>query len=262
MPIAKPMTRWETFAARKGIRTSKKTKDLLQFDELSQTWKKKYGYNRANDVLNEPVFEHKSNDMSTDDPWTKLKKERKVRREQNRRSQLMNLQSAYGDRISGTIDLQSALNFKKRNPGKRFLKQQSKNSVRKYGHLNAALNIAQHSTASMGKFDVLNKNEPKPKLKANAKKSVEYLQRNRNTKLFQMKFGKKAFGKKEREKQHEIMFQIFGKKQENAFNVQKAAHSAKISIERLRHKKRMMNARNKANNKKSKNIKFKTNSRV
>merc|ERR1712228_632286 len=80
IPESKPMTRWEKFALRKGIRTSKKTKDLLQWDVDSKSWKKKYGYNKANNPMDAPIFEHKDNDFDTVSPWNKMKKEKKKER--------------------------------------------------------------------------------------------------------------------------------------------------------------------------------------
>jgi len=59
--------------------------------------------------------------------------------------------------------------------GKREIKQQAKHQNSKYGHLNTALEVAQHSTGSMGKFDQLARFEPKPKLKRNVKQDTTYL---------------------------------------------------------------------------------------
>eukprot|EP01084_Bolivina_argentea_P068022 123790_1 len=94
-----------------------------------------------------------------------------------------------GDRLPGTLDLQSIVNHSKhknkKKIGRRAIKEQQKFTKQKYGHLNVALKVAQHSTASMGKYDKLNKNEPKPSLKKNNKKTIDYLQTNDNTKIHQ-----------------------------------------------------------------------------
>jgi len=238
IPETKPMTRWEKFALRKGIRTSKKTKDLLQWDENSKSWKKKYGYNKANNPMDAPIFEHKDNDFDTVSPWNKMKKEKKKRISINRENQMRNLKEAYGDRVGGTLDLQSAMDYNKnknkRQIGVRAMRQNEKEKKQKYGHLNVALSVAQHSTASMGKFDELNRNEQKPKLKKNRKKSVGYMQTNENTKVHQYRFGKDSFGNKERSKQKEILFNIFGKEQNNAFNKEKAIGHEVYQIEKKR----------------------------
>ena len=58
----RPMTRWEKYALRKGIRRNKKKRNLLAFDEESKTWKRRWGFRKANDPLNTAVYEHKEND--------------------------------------------------------------------------------------------------------------------------------------------------------------------------------------------------------
>merc|ERR1719461_2779676 len=93
------------------------------------------------------------------------KKKKKKRIAINKENQMRNLTEAYGDRLSGTLDLQSAMNYNKNKKrkviGNRAVRQKQKEekAPQKYGHLNVALKVAQHSTASMGKFDKLNRNE-------------------------------------------------------------------------------------------------------
>merc|ERR1712039_307616 len=158
----------------------------------------------------------------------------------NKENQMRNLTEAYGDRLSGTLDLQSAMNYNKNKKrkviGNRAVRQKQKEekAPQKYGHLNVALKVAQHSTASMGKFDKLNRNGGKPEFKKNRKKSVGYMQTNENRKVHQYRFGKNSFEKKERTKQKEILFNIFGKQQTDAFNTQKAAKHEQYQIEKRR----------------------------
>lgn len=45
IPPKKVQTRWEQFAAAKGIKKTKKAK--LLWDEATQSWKPRYGYRRA-----------------------------------------------------------------------------------------------------------------------------------------------------------------------------------------------------------------------
>ncbi len=242
------MTRWEKFAARKNIR-SRKPKNLLQWDEDSKTWKKSYGYNKANDKEKEPIYVHKDNDFDSEDPWLKLEKEKKKRVAINKENKIRNLQEALGDRLGGTLDLQSAMNYNKnknkKQIGNRAIKQMEKEKNEKYGHLNVALSVAQHSTGSMGKFDTLNKNESKPTLKKNRKKSVGYMQTNENSKVHQFRFGKDSFSQKERTKQNEILFNIFGKEQKDAFNVEKAVKHEMFAIEKKRARSNRVRSRKK-----------------
>lgn len=85
--------------------------------------------------------------------------------------------------------------------------------------------MAQQSTASMGRFDKMNKNEKKMGEKRNTKKKSTEATSNFTN---------------ERNKQHEIMFRMFGSEQKNAFNVDKATRKAQVSIERNRGSKRRM----------------------
>lgn len=45
IPKAKPLTKWEEYKKQKGFTTAKKKGKV--WDEASQTWKARYGYNRA-----------------------------------------------------------------------------------------------------------------------------------------------------------------------------------------------------------------------
>ena len=178
--------------------------------------------------------------MDKNEKW---KKKRIAINEENR---LQNLQNAYGDKLD-IIDIQSKIkhsklkrkgklnnnnniynNNKNNNKNKNIIKKRELNkenkfNFKKYGHLSKSLEVAQHSTASMGKFDKLNKNEPKPNFKKNNKK-IERI------------FDKRD----ENSKQKEILFNIFGKQTNDAFNIKKASKSAKIQMEikRSRKKKR------------------------
>ncbi len=65
LPRAKPLpkprepTKWEKFAQQKGIVKHKRSK--MVFDEAEQTFKRRYGYNRANE--GPPILEAKSGDQ-------------------------------------------------------------------------------------------------------------------------------------------------------------------------------------------------------
>jgi len=179
--------------------------------------------------------------------WLKKKKKKKVAI--NETNRLQNLQTALGDRIPGTIDLQSAIKHSKNQvkniqnnqkniiqSGRRSKQQEGKFSSEKFGHLNKALSIAQHSTASMGKFDKLNRYEPKPSLKKNKKNKND----DSNESIQKSYKINKTISKNmdsENAKQHEIMFQMFGKQQNDAFNVEKAAKHVKYEIKRTTKKK-------------------------
>jgi len=118
------------------------------------------------------------------------------------------------------------------------MQQESKFKNEKFGHLDKALTIAQHSTASMGKFDKLNYHEPKPSLKKNPK--IQSKNDNSTDSIKKSSKFSKALSKNmnsENAKQHEIMFQIFGKQQKDAFNIDKAAKQVKYEIKRTTKRK-------------------------
>jgi len=39
--------------------------------------KKKWGFKKANDPMDDPIYEHKENDFDTRDPWTRMANEKK-----------------------------------------------------------------------------------------------------------------------------------------------------------------------------------------
>lgn len=155
LPKKKAQTKWEKFAATKGIMKRKKSAKV--WDEASQTYKRRHGYDRANDESKEWVLEHKGSTEADEngvvmDPWAKLRKEKKERVAKNKKQQDRNLQRATGQRLPGTIDLTSAV---KAAPGKRAQKKKTDSH-----HVDLALKVTQRSTASMGVHDRLRDTEP------------------------------------------------------------------------------------------------------
>ena len=60
VPVEKPLSKWEQYKRDKGLKTRKKEK--LVFDELSGTWKERYGPNKANKLDNNWIIEGKLTD--------------------------------------------------------------------------------------------------------------------------------------------------------------------------------------------------------
>ena len=60
LPKQKPMTKWQKFAQEKGITKRKRSK--TEYDELSGEWKRRHGYERANDEADMPIIEAKATD--------------------------------------------------------------------------------------------------------------------------------------------------------------------------------------------------------
>lgn len=155
-PIPKPkeLSRWEKFRRKSGIRKRKRSK--MEWDEDTQSWKRRWGKDKANDLMNTPVVEFKEG-HEEEDPWSKEIRERKEKVAWNKNKQAVNLQAAAGKRLAGTIDLPSAIEASTKN---KFLKKRGRN---KKDHVDKALEIVQSSTVSMGKFDKKMKHEPKIK---------------------------------------------------------------------------------------------------
>lgn len=107
-----------------------------------------------------------------------MENEKKERVANNKKKQTKNnLRAAKGNRLPGAIDLMSAVSShtkaaaskkNKKEPGSRMVLNRSKVPVNKdNSHVDVALAITQHSTASMGRFDKERHNEP-------AKKKVQF----------------------------------------------------------------------------------------
>lgn len=158
-PIRKEpeLTKWEKFRRERGIKKRKRSKQ--DFDEDTRTWKRRYGKDKANDIMNVPVIEFKEGDDPSIDPWTKALQTKKDRQAWNKNKQKLNLKAAAGDRLSGSIDLSTAIEA---NSKSNFLKKRGRQRKKK-GHVDQAISIAQQSTVSMGKFDKKLKYEPKQK---------------------------------------------------------------------------------------------------
>lgn len=159
LPKPKEKTKWEKFAELKGIQNRKKSAKV--FDEATETYKRRFGYDKANDEMKDWAIEHKGPvtigaDGMTEDPFTQRLQAKKERVAKNKKQQERNLERAGGKRVPGTIDLKSAVNPAQ---GKKGQKKGPKHQ----NHVDVALAITQRATASMGKFDKTRYGETAPK---------------------------------------------------------------------------------------------------
>ena len=122
MPKPKPLTKWEKFAATKGIQ--KRKKDKLIYDEDTQTWVPRWGYGGANKKVEEQWIHEVKGD---ENPRALARKERMDRKGKNEKQRLRNEAAA---KTQTSVD---------RNAAK--------------ASLDAAVLRSRASTASMGKFD-------------------------------------------------------------------------------------------------------------
>ena len=153
LPQPKPLTRWEKFAKDKGIVKRKRSK--YAFDDNTGEFKRRYGYDRVNDMNDVAIIEAKASDKLGEDPFTKHRKEKKerVRRQEERRlTNLKNAAKEGGKRaLPATISLARALpqtdDYLGANEGGTQRRKAGKKEL-----LKGAI-AASESTASMGKFD-------------------------------------------------------------------------------------------------------------
>uniref|UniRef100_A0A5B7BNH1 Ribosome biogenesis regulatory protein n=1 Tax=Davidia involucrata TaxID=16924 RepID=A0A5B7BNH1_DAVIN len=92
LPKPRPPTKWEVFAKKRGIINRKK--DKLVFDEQTDSWKRRHGYDRVNDDNDIPIIEAKMTDEPGEDPFAKRRAEKKKRVEKQEKHRLQNLKEA------------------------------------------------------------------------------------------------------------------------------------------------------------------------
>eukprot|EP00461_Guttulinopsis_vulgaris_P003513 UN03514 len=189
------MTRWEKFAQQKGLK--KRKRDKLVFDEEHDEWRERFGKNKANDKSTQWAIEEREiksklkKENPNLDPWTILEMEKKERVGKNKKQQDRNLQFATATQRKGSaqvLDLSTAIGKVK--PGKRNAQHKEKKGP---SHVEVALNIAQKSTNSMGKFDILRKGEQrvKHKTKSNIQALNKYsTEQNQHQKVMKRVLGK------------------------------------------------------------------------
>ncbi|CAN6456389.1 unnamed protein product [Victoria cruziana] len=144
IPRAKPPTKWELFAQKKGI--SKRKKSKLVLDAQTRQWKRRYGYDRAGDDKNIPIIEAKESDEPGVDPFHKRKAEKKKRIEKQEKNRLQNLkQAAKVGALPSTVQLAArALPITgTKEPPRKFTKVELEDTA----------GLAGTATASGGKFD-------------------------------------------------------------------------------------------------------------
>jgi regulator of ribosome biosynthesis len=184
-PPPKAPTKWEQFAKERGIPLNKEKRSRKVWDEATETWKHRHGYDKANNTAEKwPIMEVGANDDPYADPWEKRRDEKHARTEQNRQSQLKNQERA-GLLAKGTTRRVMKSREQVRKAGKEGGNQDRQlllpvgvpvdlgdQKLRGKASTVAALKVSQVSTASMGKFDKLREGEPerKPFLPTQVKK--------------------------------------------------------------------------------------------
>ncbi|KAH0887026.1 hypothetical protein HID58_063122, partial [Brassica napus] len=92
LPRPKPPTKWEEFALKKGIQ--KRKKDKIVYDETTDKFKRRHGYDRVNDDNDIPIIEAKASDEPGEDPFAKRLDDKKKRVGKQEKNRLENLKTA------------------------------------------------------------------------------------------------------------------------------------------------------------------------
>lgn len=179
-PPPKKKSKWEEFALQRGI-APKSKRSRKVYDESTGEWKHLTGSltNKANAGPESwPIIEVKKNDDPMQDPWKKLREEKKGRVNKNVEARMRNAEQA------GMLERGSANKFSKNND--RLAKQRTlaKEKDRQRGLVvpvgvpvdvksktqrgkpstQLALKATQVSTASLGRFDKQREGEPEKQL--------------------------------------------------------------------------------------------------
>ncbi|KYM75755.1 Ribosome biogenesis regulatory protein like protein [Atta colombica] len=134
IPKPKPLTKWQQFAKEKGIRSKKKGRSKLKWDEELKKWIPTYGYKRVKaQEQKEWLIEAKGDASSTDDPFAKAKTAKQERQSKNELQRLRNIAKSKNIKLP-RVGLPTREHFSS--------SQQ----------LSEALTIARTSTSSIGKF--------------------------------------------------------------------------------------------------------------
>jgi regulator of ribosome biosynthesis len=150
-PAPRPPTRWEAFAAQKGIVKKKRSK--LVFDEDANEWRRRHGKGRVGDDADVHVVDAKPGDVLGTDPFAEAAAARRDKRATNKRQQLGNLKKAAGKKGGGALALPPTLRLAAALPS--HGKGKPVRSADARPALRAASKAAGVSTASLGKHDAL-----------------------------------------------------------------------------------------------------------
>ncbi|KAK7388614.1 hypothetical protein VNO78_23436 [Psophocarpus tetragonolobus] len=212
LPKPKPPTKWEAFAKKKGIQ--KRKKDKIVYDEQSGTWKRRFGYDRANDEDAVPIIEAKPTDDPKDDPFAKRKENKKKRIEKQEKNRLQNLKEAakFGALPSHVQLAATALPITGT--------QAAPKKVTK-DELGNVAGIAATATASGGKFDKKLAGEKPQQHQGKYRKFLPVVEGS-------------GIGSQEREQTEKILNKIISKNSHDILNVEKAVRMHNVKKEKKR----------------------------
>ncbi|KAI4344116.1 hypothetical protein L6164_011384 [Bauhinia variegata] len=210
LPKPKPPTKWELFAQKRGIRNRKK--DKIAYDEQSGTWKRTYGYDRANDEEAIPIIEAKMNDDPEEDPFAKRRENKKQRIAKQEKHRLQNLkQAAKVGALPSHIQLAAtALPITGTQAGQKKVTKDELGNV---------AGIAATATASGGKFDKKLPGEKPAPHKGKYRKFLPVAEG-------------KGMGSQEKEQTEKILNKIISKNSHDMLDVDKAVTMYNVKKEK------------------------------
>lgn len=147
-PQEKPLTKWEKFAKEKGIKKRKRSK--MVFDEQTDEWKRRHGYDRAGDANKVIIMDGKWSEIpgKTEDPFSREEREKRERVDKNAGRQQKNLQKAVATHgkhvLPPTLQMSAA--------PRKGVKALPLNGMKKQQVKDLTAHVAR-STASIGKYN-------------------------------------------------------------------------------------------------------------
>ncbi|XP_040996572.1 ribosome biogenesis regulatory protein homolog isoform X1 [Juglans microcarpa x Juglans regia] len=215
LPKPKPPTKWELFAKARGIK--KRKKDKISYDEPAGTWKRRYGYDRANDEENIPIIEAKITDEPGEDPFAKRQADKRKRVEKQDKNRLQNLkQAAKVGALPSHVQLAAtALPITGT--------QTAPKKVTKDELVNVA-GIAASATASGGKFDKKLPGEKPAQHKGKYRKFLPVVEG-------------KGIGSQEEEQTEKVLNKLISKNSHEILNVDKAVTMYNVKKEKRKNQK-------------------------
>jgi len=153
LPEPKAPTRWEQFAAIRQIQ--KRKRDRLVWDDVEQKWKPRWGYNRANNELDDWLIEE-SGEVGTD-PWIERKKAKQQRVAKQTKQELRNKKEAAAKQTKHASAQRGSEKLVSLLPEPSLVLADDSNKVMAKRadqlQIESTLSQANQSTASLGRFN-------------------------------------------------------------------------------------------------------------
>jgi len=153
-PKEKPQTRWAKFMEEKNMQKRKRSRMI--FDEATDEYKPRWGYKSAKNSQDTGFHEVKPGQDPNENPFEKVKAERKLQIARQKMREVRNKVEALGGKLKAAApDLTQGW----KGASDKYQKGDNKGAQRGKDGLKEAVKRAQMSSASMGKFDRVSPNE-------------------------------------------------------------------------------------------------------